>query len=232
MQPDKSRKKIEAMFDEIAPSYDRLNHLFTARSDIIWRRKIVSELQKKEIKFSSIVDLASGTGDLTLELLKLDPVKIFAVDISKKMLELQRIKISDERLELIQAEAASMPFEDESIDLVTIGFGVRNFENLNESLTEIHRVLKPGGYLIIIEMFKAEKISSRIFNFYFSKIMPFLGNKLSKSKTAYNYLSDSVQNFLTVQEFTGVCVKNGFTPERSVNNFIGVVNSVYLRKSF
>jgi len=207
MQPDKSRKKIEAMFDEIAPSYDRLNHLFTARSDIIWRRKIVSELQKKEIKFSSIVDLASGTGDLTLELLKLDPVKIFAVDISKKMLELQRIKISDERLELIQAEAASMPFEDESIDLVTIGFGVRNFENLNESLTEIHRVLKPGGYLIIIEMFKAEKISSRIFNFYFSKIMPFLGNKLSKSKTAYNYLSDSVQNFLTVQEFTGVCVK-------------------------
>ncbi|MBK9333985.1 MAG: class I SAM-dependent methyltransferase [Ignavibacteria bacterium] len=75
MQPDKSRKKIEAMFDEIAPSYDRLNHLFTARSDIIWRRKIVSELQKKEIKFSNIVDLASGTGDLTLELLKLNPEK-------------------------------------------------------------------------------------------------------------------------------------------------------------
>ncbi|MBK9333986.1 MAG: class I SAM-dependent methyltransferase [Ignavibacteria bacterium] len=147
------------------------------------------------------------------------------------MLELQRIKISDERLELIQAEAASMPFEDNSIDLITIGFGVRNFDNLNESLTEIHRVLKPGGYLIIIEMFKAEKISSRIFNFYFSKIMPFLGNKLSKSKTAYNYLSDSVQNFLTVPEFTGICNKNGFTLEKSVNNFIGVVNSVYLRKS-
>ena len=231
MQPDKSRKKIEAMFDEIAPSYDRLNHLFTARSDIIWRSKIVSELKKKEIKFSNIVDLASGTGDLTLELLKLNPEKIYAVDISKKMLELQRIKISDERLELIQAEAASMPFEDESIDLVTIGFGVRNFDNLNESLAEIHRVLKPGGYLIIIEMFKAEKISSRIFNFYFSKIMPFLGNKLSKSKSAYNYLSDSVQNFLTVPEFTGVCKKNGFTLEKSVNNFIGVVNSVYLRKS-
>ncbi|MBK8982391.1 MAG: ubiquinone/menaquinone biosynthesis methyltransferase [Ignavibacteria bacterium] len=230
MQPDKSRKKIEAMFDEIAPSYDRLNHLFTARSDIIWRRKIVSELKKKEIKFSNIVDLASGTGDLTLELLKLDPEKICAIDISKKMLELQRLKISDERLELIQAEASSMPFEDESIDLITIGFGVRNFENLNESFTEIHRVLKPGGYLVIIEMFKAEKISSRIFNFYFSKIMPFLGNKLSKSKTAYNYLSDSVQNFLTVPEFTGICIKNGFTLEKSVNNFIGVVNSVYLRK--
>ncbi|MBK9334735.1 MAG: ubiquinone/menaquinone biosynthesis methyltransferase [Ignavibacteria bacterium] len=193
--------------------------------------KLSANFRRRKLNFPNIVDLASGTGDLTLELLKLDPVKIFAVDISKKMLELQRIKISDERLELIQAEAASMPFEDESIDLVTIGFGVRNFENLNESLTEIHRVLKPGGYLIIIEMFKAEKISSRIFNFYFSKIMPFLGNKLSKSKTAYNYLSDSVQNFLTVQEFTGVCNKNGFTLEKSVNNFIGVVNSVYLRKS-
>ncbi|HRA99804.1 MAG TPA: bifunctional demethylmenaquinone methyltransferase/2-methoxy-6-polyprenyl-1,4-benzoquinol methylase UbiE [Ignavibacteria bacterium] len=230
MQPDKSRKKIEEMFDEIAPTYDKLNHLFTARSDIIWRRKIVKYLISTGRNFYNIVDLASGTGDLTIELLKLEPKKIYAVDISKKMLEIQKEKVNDKRLELIQAEAANMPFDDNSIDLVTIGFGIRNFEDLEISLKEIKRVLKNDGYLIILEMFKAEKMSSKLFNYYFSRIMPFLGNKLSKSKTAYNYLSDSVQNFLTVKEFSDICKNNGFETEKTVNNFIGVVNTIYLKK--
>lgn len=229
MQPDKSRKKIEEMFDEIAPTYDKLNHLFTARSDIIWRRKIVKYLISTGRNFYNIVDLASGTGDLTIELLKLEPKKIYAVDISKKMLEIQKGKVNDKRLELIQAEAANMPFDDSSIDLVTIGFGIRNFEDLEISLKEIKRVLKNDGYLIVLEMFKAEKISSKLFNYYFSRIMPFLGNKLSKSKTAYNYLSDSVQNFLTVKEFSDICKNNGFETEKTVNNFIGVVNTIYLK---
>ncbi|HQY21169.1 MAG TPA: bifunctional demethylmenaquinone methyltransferase/2-methoxy-6-polyprenyl-1,4-benzoquinol methylase UbiE [Ignavibacteria bacterium] len=229
MQPDKSRKKIEEMFDEIAPTYDKLNHLFTARSDIIWRRKIVKYLISTGRNFYNIVDLASGTGDLTIELLKLEPKKIYAVDISKKMLEIQKEKVNDKRLELIQAEAANMPFDDNSIDLVTIGFGIRNFEDLEISLKEIKRVLKNDGYLIVLEMFKAEKISSKLFNYYFSRIMPFLGNKLSKSKTAYNYLSDSVQNFLTVKEFSDICKNNGFETEKTVNNFIGVVNTIYLK---
>jgi len=230
MQPDKSRKKIEEMFDEIAPTYDKLNHLFTARSDIIWRRKIVKYLISTGRNFYNIVDLATGTGDLTIELLKLEPKKIYAVDISKKMLEIQKGKVNDKRLELIQAEAANMPFDDSSIDLVTIGFGIRNFEDLEISLKEIKRVLKNDGYLIVLEMFKAEKISSKLFNYYFSRIMPFLGNKLSKSKTAYNYLSDSVQNFLTVKEFSDICKNNGFETEKTVNNFIGVVNTIYLKK--
>jgi len=230
MQPDKSRKKIEEMFDEIAPTYDKLNHLFTARSDIIWRRKIVKYLISTGRNFYNIVDLASGTGDLTIELLKLEPKKIYAVDISKKMLEIQKGKVNDKRLELIQAEAANMPFDDSSIDLVTIGFGIRNFEDLEISLKEIKRVLKNDGYLIVLEMFKAEKMSSRLFNYYFSRIMPFLGNKLSKSKSAYNYLSDSVQNFLTVKEFSDICKNNGFETEKTVNNFIGVVNTIYLKK--
>jgi len=229
MQPDKSRKKIEEMFDEIAPTYDKLNHLFTARSDIIWRRKIVKYLISTGRNFYNIVDLASGTGDLTIELLKLEPKKIYAVDISKKMLEIQKGKVNDKRLELIQAEAANMPFDDSSIDLVTIGFGIRNFEDLEISLKEIKRVLKNDGYLIVLEMFKAEKMSSRLFNYYFSRIMPFLGNKLSKSKSAYNYLSDSVQNFLTVKEFSDICKNNGFETEKTVNNFIGVVNTIYLK---
>ncbi|MFZ1322866.1 MAG: bifunctional demethylmenaquinone methyltransferase/2-methoxy-6-polyprenyl-1,4-benzoquinol methylase UbiE [Ignavibacteria bacterium] len=230
MQPDKSRKNIEEMFDEIAPTYDKLNHLFTARSDIIWRRKIVKYLRSTGKNFYKIVDLASGTGDLTIELLKLDPEKIYAVDISKKMLDIQKGKVDDNRLDLIQAEAANMPFDDNSVDLITIGFGIRNFEDLEISLNEIKRVLKNDGYLIVLEMFKAEKMSSKLFNYYFSKIMPFLGNKLSKSKTAYNYLSDSVQNFLTVKEFSEICKKNGFETDKTVNNFMGVVNTLYFRK--
>lgn len=230
MQPDKSRKKIENMFDEIAPTYDKLNHLFTARSDIIWRRKIIRNLKESGLNFNRIVDLASGTGDLTIELLKLNPENIYAVDISSKMLEIQKTKVGDERLELIQAEAADMPFENESIDLITIGFGVRNFEDLKKTLQEINRVLKKNGYLIILEMFKSEKVSSKVFNYYFSRIMPYLGNKLSKSKNAYNYLSDSVQNFLTVKEFSKICQDEGFSTEESVNNFIGVVNTIYFKK--
>ena len=127
MQPDKSRKNIEEMFDEIAPTYDKLNHLFTARSDIIWRRKIVKYLRSTGKNFYKIVDLASGTGDLTIELLKLDPEKIYAVDISKKMLDIQKGKVDDNRLDLIQAEAANMPFDDNSVVLITVGFGIRNF---------------------------------------------------------------------------------------------------------
>jgi len=229
-QPDKSRKKIEAMFDEIAPTYDKLNHLFTARRDVIWRKKIIKTLKDSGLKFRNIIDLASGTGDLTIELLKLDPQKISAVDISKKMLEIQKTKVADKRVEFIQSEASSMPFADKSIDLITVGFGIRNFENLNESLTEAGRVLKKNGYLVVIEMFRAEKMSSKIFNYYFSRIMPFLGNKLSKSKTAYNYLSDSVENFLALKEFTELCSEHGFKTENIVNNFIGVVNTVYMTK--
>ena len=189
--PDKSKEKIESMFDEIAPAYDRLNHLFTLNIDVRWRKQIVKHISGNNIKSGNILDLASGTGDLTKELIKLNPGIIYAADISSKMLEIQKNKIRYENLQLIQTEAQFMPFDDEYFDIVTIGFGVRNFYNLKESLKEIRRVLRPEGKLIILEMFKAGGLKTRMFNFYFGKIMPYAGNKISKSN-AYSYLFNSV----------------------------------------
>ena len=226
---DKSKKKIESMFDEIAPTYDKLNHIFTLNIDIRWRKEIVKYISDKNIPSSNILDLASGTGDLTLELLNLNPQRICAVDISKNMLEIQRAKIKDNRLELIQADVNSLPFENKTFDIVTIGFGVRNFENLDASLKEISRVMKPDGRLIVLEMFRAEGMMSGLFNIYFGKLMPYFGNKISKSKYAYSYLFDSVKNFLTADEFISVCKVNGFEIEYAKNNLMKIVNTLCLK---
>ncbi len=227
---NKSKDKIESMFDEIAPTYDRLNHLFTLNIDRKWRKEIVKHLFQKKTCPKIILDVASGTGDLTVELLELNPDQMYASDISKNMLNIQRKKISDNRLKLIQADAAELPFEDKYFDLITVGFGVRNFEHLSNSLNEIRRVLKPDGYLVILEMFKSDTFRSKLFNIYFGKVMPFLGRKISKSKYAYSYLFKSVDSFLNVQEFISICEGAGFRSYYLKNNFLGIVNTVYFQK--
>ncbi|HMQ69593.1 MAG TPA: ubiquinone/menaquinone biosynthesis methyltransferase [Ignavibacteria bacterium] len=228
---DKSGKKIESMFDEIAPTYDKLNHLFTLNIDNKWRSEIVEQSLEKKYRSRIILDLASGTGDLTKELLKLDPQRIIAADISSKMLEIQSQKISDQRLELIQANADNMPFDDSYFDIITIGFGIRNFEDLGKSLKEIRRVLKPDGKLIILEMFKSRSLMTKLFNVYFGKVMPYFGNRISKSKYAYSYLFNSVDSFYTPGEFIEICLKEGYDAESSKNNFLGIVNTVYLNNN-
>ncbi len=227
---DKSKDKIEAMFDQIAPTYDKLNHLFTLNIDRNWRKEIVKYLSGEKFYPRIILDLASGTGDLTSELLSFNPEKIYASDISKNMLDIQRRKIVDKRLELVQADALNLPFEENYFDLITIGFGVRNFEDLNVALKEIRRVLRPGGVLVVLEMFRSSGFTSKLFNIYFGKVMPFFGNRISNSKDAYSYLFNSVENFLSVKDFLAVCKDEGFRCDNSKNNFLGIVNTVYLSK--
>jgi len=226
---DKSKDKIASMFDDIAPAYDKLNHLFTLNIDMIWRKDIIKNISNKNYKVDKILDLASGTGDLTKELLNLNPDKIIAADISSKMLEILNLKIQDDRLINIQAEAQSLPFEKNYFDIVTIGFGVRNFDNLEKSLSEIKRVMQPDGKLIILEMFKGDGLKTKLFNVYFGKLMPLIGNKISKSK-AYSYLYKSVDSFYSLEKFIEICNKCGFKVEMSVNNLLGIVNTLYLRK--
>lgn len=229
--PDKSKDKVQAMFDEIAPTYDKLNHLFTLNIDINWRRDIIKYLKENKVITKIILDLASGTGDLTRELLELNPERIFSVDISTKMLEVLTAKLNDKRLTVVLADAKNLPFENNYFDLITIGFGIRNFEELERSLQEIHRVIKSGGHFVVLEMFKSKGVLRKIFDVYFGKVMPILGNKISRSKSAYNYLFNSVNNFYNVNEFIRICEKNGFQVNYLKNNFLAFVNTVYMVKS-
>lgn len=229
MKIDKSKESISAMFDDIAENYDFLNHAFTANLDKRWRRKIVNYIAENNIKANHLIDLASGTGDMAMEFLRLNPQKIYSFDISSKMLEVQRKKISDKRVNIEIADSENIPVESGIIDIVSIAFGIRNFENIEKSLKEIYRVLRPDGMLIVLEMFSLEKINT-FFEFYFTRIMPAIGKLISRNKTAYSYLHTSVLNFMTVREFIEIASKNGFVLEYQKNNFRKFVYSVYLRK--
>ena len=230
MNIDKSSKKIQTMFDEIAERYDLLNHLFTFNMDKKWRREIIRKLADDNIKKDIIIDLASGTGDLTKELLSLKPKELHSCDISLKMLEVQKNKLKDSIVRLSQANAENLPYDNNSIDIVTIGFGVRNFENLKEALLEISRVLRNNGLLIVLEMFSQSKMKNSIYNIYFGKLIPFIGNRISKSKYAYDYLFNSVDSFYSAEDFIILCEELKFKLKERRNNYKGIVNTLYLQK--
>jgi demethylmenaquinone methyltransferase/2-methoxy-6-polyprenyl-1,4-benzoquinol methylase len=218
------------MFDDIAPKYDFLNHLFTLNRDKKWRREIIKYLKTLDRNYEYILDIASGTGDLTLELLKLNPSKIFSCDISEKMLEVQKKKIKSDKLKIDIADVESLPYENNSIDLATIGFGVRNFENLDKSIKEIYRVLNKNGILVVLEMFARKKKKDDMFDVYFNKLMPRVGNKVSKSSNAYNYLFNSVNSFVKADDFIKLGEESGFKCIYSKNNFLNIVHTVYFQK--
>jgi demethylmenaquinone methyltransferase/2-methoxy-6-polyprenyl-1,4-benzoquinol methylase len=224
----KDKKFISGMFDEISPTYDKLNHLFSANQDKRWRRMAVKKLLKNGIASKCILDLAAGSGDLGIEFLKLNPDKLFSVDISIEMLKINAVKNPDKRNIQLKAEAERLPFPDNYFDLAGISFGIRNFEHLEGCVKEIHRVLKKEGRLMVIEMFRPEKktIIHGAFDFYFSKLVPKLGNKLSKSSYAYSYLFNSMNTFKLVSEYSSILKESGFKIEYSKNNFLSIVNTV------
>ena len=229
----KDRKFISGMFDEISPTYDKLNHLFSANQDLRWRRKAAEQIQKLNIQIDNILALAAGSGDLGAEFLKLNPEHLFSVDISPKMLEINKKKLNDSRNNIILAEAENLPFDDNYFDVCGIAFGIRNFEKLESCLTEINRVLKKDGVLIVIEMFRPErkKLINRLFNFYFSRLMPVIGNKIAKSNYAYQYLLSSVYTFLSADDYCSMLKRTGFETIYCKNNFLGMVNTVAAKKN-
>ena len=232
MEPNKDKQFIGKMFDEISPTYDRLNHLFSAMQDKRWRKKAVNYFVKQNVPADYILDLASGSGDLAAEMLKLSPIRIYSVDLSYEMLMINRKKLNNSRNFVLQAEAELLPFSDNFFDITGIAFGVRNFETLDNCFSEIYRVLKKGGRFLTIEMFRdtSAGLTRKSFEYYFKRIVPKVGNLLSSSDYAYDYLFDSVDTFLTVEEYCSKLNGTGFKVDFVKNNFLGIVNTIIASK--
>lgn len=220
------------MFDNISAQYDFLNHLLSLGIDRSWRKKAIKILA--EDRPAKILDIATGTGDFALEALSLNPAKITGVDISKGMLEKGKEKIRKKGLEnkikLQYGDSENLPFPDNSFDAITVGFGARNFENLEKGLTEIHRVLKGGGTSIILEFSKPKIFPlKQMYHFYFHKILPKIGNSISKDADAYTYLPESVDAFPEGEKFLGILQKCHFKNSWQKKLFGGVA-SIYISK--
>lgn len=225
------KEQVKKMFNTIAGRYDFMNRLLTMRIDILWRRKAVNLVKK--YAHSTILDIATGTGDFAIELARLNPVKITGIDIAEKMLEIGRKKIEEKHLsdiiELVEGDSENLQLPDNSYDLVTSSFGVRNFENLAKGLSEIYRVLKPGGRVLILEASEPSKKSfKKLYKTYMSKICPAIGGTFSENK-AYDYLHRSVAAFPSGKKFEAELLNAGFTDTRYILLSMGVV-SIYIAK--
>jgi len=211
---DKGKKEqVADMFDNVSGRYDFLNHLLSMGIDKLWRKKAIKLIQKKDPK--DILDIATGTGDFAIESLKLKPNSIVGVDISNGMLEKGKEKIIkkgyDKVITLQYGDSEQLPFEDQSFDAITVGFGVRNFEDLEKGLGEMYRVLRPGGIVAVLEFSKPKKFPIKQgYKFYSKYVMPTVGNAISKDKTAYTYLPESIDAFPEGQAFLDIFGKVGF----------------------
>jgi demethylmenaquinone methyltransferase / 2-methoxy-6-polyprenyl-1,4-benzoquinol methylase len=196
---EKSKKEeVAEMFNNISAKYDFLNHFLSLGIDKIWRKKAVKML--KEIKPQRILDIATGTGDFAIESLSLNPKEVVGLDISEGMLEKGREKMIKRKIDHIISmqlgDSENIPYEDNYFDALTVGFGVRNFENLEKGLSEMLRVVRPGGKILILEFSKPKKFPVKQYYAFHSKyIIPFFGKRISKDEKAYAYLPESVAAF-------------------------------------
>jgi len=207
------KEQVTQMFDAISHRYDLLNHLLSMGIDRIWRSKSVKLLAP--LKPQQILDVATGTGDFAIAAAKLKPQRIVGLDISPGMLTVGRQKIEKKKLgpliTMMQGDSEHLPFEDNSFDAITVGFGVRNFENLERGLSELLRVLRPGGLLVVLEPAAPTKFPlKQMFQFYFRYILPVIGKMISKDDRAYTYLPESVAAFPNGSDFLEICSRVGF----------------------
>jgi demethylmenaquinone methyltransferase/2-methoxy-6-polyprenyl-1,4-benzoquinol methylase len=207
------KQQVEQMFDNISGNYDLLNRILSMGIDVSWRKKVVKSVQKENP--ATILDIATGTGDLAIAMAKATSAKITGFDLSAGMLEVGKKKVAEQKLdkqiEMIQGDAENMPFADNSFDVITVAFGVRNFENLEKGLDEIYRVLKPGGKFIILEFSQPESFPMKqLYDFYSRHILPRIGKKISKDQSAYTYLPDSVKAFPYGEEMKNILKSSKF----------------------
>lgn len=226
------KKQVEEMFDNIAHSYDFLNHFFSLGIDILWRKKAIRILRKK--KPETLLDMATGTADFAIEAarMKVGASRIVGMDISQKMLDVGRKKIKEKGFEnlisLMQGDSEALPLPDNSFDAFTVAFGVRNFQHLDAGLKELYRVTKPGGTGMVLEFSRPRKFPMKqLFGFYFKRVMPLLGKLVSKDHRAYSYLPESVAAFPDGEDFVAIMKNAGFTSVESMP-LTGGIASLYI----
>jgi len=210
---DKS-EQVENMFDNIAPAYDKLNHALSFGIDKKWRQEAINHLRPFHPK--QIMDVATGTGDFAiLACQELQPESLIGTDISEGMMEIGREKVKkillSHKISFAREDCTSLSFANKTFDAITVAFGIRNFESLDKGLAEMHRVLKPGGHLVILELSTPEKFPMKqLFTLYSKIIIPLLGKCLSKDKRAYIYLPRSIRAFPQGEVMQEVIQKAGF----------------------
>ena len=230
---DKSKKQqVTQMFDSIAPKYDALNHILSFGIDKLWRKKAVRIIKKHNP--AKVLDVATGTGDFAFEMANAGISTIIGSDLSTEMVQvaIQKAKKSEnyKNVSFQIADAENLPFEPNTFDVVTVAFGVRNFENLKQGLSEMNRVLKTDGMAVIIEFSKPQFfLFSAIYNLYFKYMVPFIGRIISKDKKAYKYLFNSVDIFPYGKDFLNILQEVGYQNNKSISLSFGIAN-IYIAK--
>jgi demethylmenaquinone methyltransferase / 2-methoxy-6-polyprenyl-1,4-benzoquinol methylase len=218
-QDENKKTQIESMFDNIAHKYDFLNRFLSLGIDISWRKRAIREIGVVFPK--RILDMATGTGDFAFEALVLNPEKVVGVDLSQNMLDIgiqKSIKRNQsDKIEFIKGDSEHLSYESNSFDAITVGFGVRNFQHLKLGLSELSRVLKPGGMIAILEpSFPTNPILKGLFTIHFKYVTPIFGKLFSKDARAYTYLPDSVEAFPQGVEFCKILTQQGFIDTKHI----------------
>ncbi|PWI30889.1 bifunctional demethylmenaquinone methyltransferase/2-methoxy-6-polyprenyl-1,4-benzoquinol methylase UbiE [Flavobacteriaceae bacterium LYZ1037] len=207
------KEQVTKMFDAISKEYDGLNRVISFGIDIKWRKKVIKIVASSQPEM--VLDIATGTGDMAINLAETSAKKIIGLDISEGMLNVGKQKILkkglENKIEMVVGDSENLPFENNTFDAITVGFGVRNFESLEKGLAEIYRVLKPKGVFVILETSVPTKTPFKQgYNFYTKSIMPIIGKLFSKDQSAYRYLSDSASVFPYGEALNNILREIGF----------------------
>ncbi len=227
-------EQVEKMFDNIAPAYDSLNHLLSLGIDKRWRKKAIALL--KPYRPQHIMDVATGTGDFAIKACQmLCPEELTGTDISEGMMEVGREKVKrlglDRKISFVKEDCTSLSFPDNRFDAITVAFGVRNFEDLDRGLQEMHRVLTPGGHLVILELSTPELFPMKqLYALYSKAVIPTLGKLLSKDRSAYTYLPQSIKAFPQGEVMRQVMYRAGFSEVKFKRLTLGICTLYFATK--
>jgi demethylmenaquinone methyltransferase/2-methoxy-6-polyprenyl-1,4-benzoquinol methylase len=224
--PEDHARRVREMFARISPRYDLLNHLLSGNIDKRWRRKVVRKLSPLVPQNARVLDVACGTGDLSIEIFEAKQARVVGIDFCRPMLE--RAKTKAQAITLVEGDALHLPFAEGSFDLVMIGFGLRNLANRERGLQELQRVLKPNGWAAILE-FSQPTISGlrHLVAFYYARLLPRIGGWLSGSRSAYEYLPDSISKFPDQEALAAMMRDAGFN-NVTFENLTGGVAALHL----